>query len=319
MRVATPTALDEAAVEWLLKSDEPGVVMQTRRDILGESGVESGAVIRSGPRVTALLEGQRADGSFTAHPYDKWTGAHWRIVSLIDLGLPAGDPSAVAAARTVLGWLTSFGDPSAMLQHQGRFRVHASQQGNALWACVRLGLADDPLVAGLARSLALWQWPDGGWNCDRKPQVAHSSFYESITPLLGLAEYVNATGDGEARDARDRAAEFFLAHRVFKSHRRERVGDPDWVRLQYPVYHYYDMLHGLVVLERAGRLTDPRTAEATALLRSKQQQDGRWHLERAPRWLPSGSYRSEVVRWERSGPSEMLTLRALRVLRAAEA
>ncbi len=77
-------------------------------------------------------------------------------------------------------------------------------------------------------------------------------------------------------------------------------------------------MHGLIALQRAGKLTDPRTAEAIELVRSKQQPNGRWHLERAPRRQPSGAYRAESVSWERSGPSEMLTLRALRMLDAAE-
>ncbi len=317
--VSTLSTRDQTAVGWLLDSDEPGVRLQTRRDLLGEELDATADDITRGPRVRALLDGQIADGGFGVDPYTKWRGAHWRLVSLIDLGIPAGEPHSTAAAGTVLDWLVSFGQPAAFRQSAGRYRVHASQQGNALAVCTRLGMAEDERVAGLARSLALWQWPDGGWNCDRKPQVIHSSFYESITPLLGLAEYASATADQQAKDSRDRAAEFFLTHRVFKSHRRDRVGDPDWVKLQYPIYHYYDVLHGLVALERADRLGDPRTADALALLRSKQHRDGRWHLERAPRWLPSGTYRTDIVRWERSGPSEMLTLRALRVLGAAGA
>jgi hypothetical protein len=37
--------------------------------------------------VTALLPGQRGDGGFGVHPYRKWTGAHWRLVSLVELFL----------------------------------------------------------------------------------------------------------------------------------------------------------------------------------------------------------------------------------------
>jgi hypothetical protein len=40
------------------------------------------------------------------HPYRKWTGAHWRLVSLVELGIPAREPRAVRAAGTVLDWLT---------------------------------------------------------------------------------------------------------------------------------------------------------------------------------------------------------------------
>ena len=57
------------------------------------------------PRLTALLSGQRSDGGFGVHPYRKWTGAHWRLVSLAELAIPPGEPRAVAAAGHVLAWL----------------------------------------------------------------------------------------------------------------------------------------------------------------------------------------------------------------------
>jgi hypothetical protein len=46
--------------------------------------------------------------------------------------------------------------------------------------CSRLGLVDDSRVQYLAESLIDWQWPDGGWNCDKRPSANHSSFYESL-------------------------------------------------------------------------------------------------------------------------------------------
>jgi hypothetical protein len=77
---------------------------------------------------------------------------------------------------------------------RGRARRCASQQGNALYAAVVLGLLDER-GRRLARLLLRWQWPDGGWNCDRRPEAATSSFWESLIPLRGLAAYARATGD----------------------------------------------------------------------------------------------------------------------------
>ncbi len=56
-----------------------------------------------------LLAGQQPDGGFGRHPYAKWGGAHWRLVSLVELGVPPGEPRCVAAAATVLAWLTGSG------------------------------------------------------------------------------------------------------------------------------------------------------------------------------------------------------------------
>ena len=63
------------------------------------------------PRVRALLAGQHPDGGFGVHPYRKWTGAHWRLVSLVELGAPPDDPRLAATAATWLNWLT--GDRTA--------------------------------------------------------------------------------------------------------------------------------------------------------------------------------------------------------------
>ena len=176
---------------WLLAHPEPAVVALTLTDLL-DCPPDAPEVRPARERffrgswVRALLAGQRADGGFGTHPYKKWTGAHWRLVSLVELGIPAGDPRALAAAEQVLAWLTSDEHRAQIRRLNGRTRRCASQEGNALAVCSRLGLAADPRVQRLAAALAEWQWPDGGWNCDKHPEAAHSSFYESLAPLWGL-------------------------------------------------------------------------------------------------------------------------------------
>jgi hypothetical protein len=190
--------------------------------------------------------------------------------------------------------------------------------GNPVGVCARLGMGDDPRVRHFAHSLVRWQWPDGGWNCDSSTEARHSSFYESLAPLWGLNEYLRATGDDTVRPAVDRAAELFLRHRLFRSCHGARVVDPRWVRLHYPVYWHYDTLQSLRVLGRAGKLGDPRTREALDLLESKRAPDGRWPVEaRFWRRGPATAANTEVVNWGGSGPNELITLNALRVLVAS--
>jgi hypothetical protein len=141
------------------------------------------------------LRGQDRDGGFVVHPYQKWGGAHWRLVSLVELGVPGGDRRARDAAGTVLDWLTGAGHRRGIRVIDGLVRRCASQEGNALAVCSRLGMTADPRVGLLARSLAEWQWPDGGWNCDRRATGRRSSFHESLAPMWGLHEYWLATGE----------------------------------------------------------------------------------------------------------------------------
>jgi hypothetical protein len=313
-----------AAVTWLLASDEPAVRYLTRRDLLGDPDSEAAAAdaarVLEGPMASALLAGQRPDGGFGVRPYSKWTGAHWRLVSLVELAAPAGEPRLQAAASTVLDWLTGEPHRRTVQVVGGLARRCASQEGNALAVACRLGMAGDPRAELLARSLAGWQWPDGGWNCDRRASGRRSSFHESLPPAWGLHEYWLATGATWAREAAGRAAELFLSHRLFRSLGDGEVIDRRWLSLRYPPYWHYDVLQALLVLSRLGKAGDPRAADALDVVVRRRRPDGRWRPGgawwRAP-GATSGSGPAEVVDWGRSGPNELLTLNALRVLRAA--
>jgi hypothetical protein len=316
MASSTLAKLDPG-VDWLLSSDEPAVRFLARRDVLGEQVEPDPDEILRGPKVRALLRGQQRDGGFGGHPYNKWTGAHWRLVSLVELAVPQGEPRVLAAAERVLSWLTSKGRARNLVVIDGLPRRCASMEGNALAVCSRIGLAEDPRVGQLARSLVDWQWPDGGWNCDRRASGRRSSFHESHAAAWGLHEYASATGAAWAEEAAQRTAELFLEHRVFRSLGTGEPIHPRWLKLRYPSYWHYDVLQGLVVLGRLGRLGDPRTDDALELVLERRRPDGRWEAD-GFWWSRPGSTRyPEAVDWGRRGPNEMITLNALRVLRGA--
>src|ERR1700736_5918485 len=176
--------------------------------------------VKADPRIDALLR------EYPGHPYKKWQGAHWRLVSLVELGVTETDDRILRAVDQVLTWLLNPRRTAPWVV--GRYRQHASQDGNALLVCSRLGLQSDPRVIQLANRLAAWQWPDGGWNCDPRPQVTHSSFHESLAPLRGLA------ASGGFPQAVARAAEFFLKHRLFRSESTGRIINKEWLRLHWP-------------------------------------------------------------------------------------
>jgi hypothetical protein len=306
----------DPAVDWLLRSDEPAIRRLTRRDILNERVDADANEIASGAMVSALLSGRRPDGGVDRNPYRKYSGVHWGLISLAELGVSPSEPRAAAAAERVLAWITNglrFPPPVV----DGLARSHGSVQGNALGACCRLGLADDPRARHLAEALIAWQWPDGGWNCHLRATGYRSSFHESLGAAWGLHEYATATGDPEARAAADRAAELFLEHRLFRRLGTGAVIDARWLKLRYPPYWHYDILHALLVLTRMGRVVDPRAADALDEVEKRRRPDGCWVAE-GQWWRPSGSLTPEVVDWGRSGePNQMITLNALRVLTAA--
>src|SRR6188768_304291 len=159
--VAKDSALDQQAIDWLLTSDEPGIRLQARRDLLGQPSEIRADDVVAGPLASRLLNGQHSDGSFGVHPYQKWMGAHWRLVSLVELGVPPGEPRVMAALESVLAWVGTGEEPRDALKIRDRYRVHGSIYANALAVATRLGKAEDRRAGNLAEWLMFWQWPDG--------------------------------------------------------------------------------------------------------------------------------------------------------------
>jgi hypothetical protein len=304
------------AIDWLLESDEPAIRYLTRRDLLDDDDPAEQDRIPGGPWVRALLSGQEADGGFGVHPYSKWMGAHWRLISLVELAVSPRHSEVLRAAETVLDWLADDAHRDRIRVVDGLTRRCASQEGNALAVACRLGLANDPRARLLAASLMEWQWPDGGWNCDETGTVA--SVHETHPPMWGLHEYGLAIGDAAATAAASRASEVFLSRRLFRSRRTGDVIRKEWLALHYPPYWHYDVLQGLVMLSRLGLAGDPRAADALDHLERRRLPDGRWRPGAYWWSAPGGGGRQQdVVDWGRSGPNQMITLNALRVLRAA--
>ena len=77
----------------------------------------------------------------------------------------------------------------------------------------------------------------------------------------------------------ERAAEFMLIHRLYKSDKTGNVIRPEWTQLHFPMFYFYDVLHGLRVLSNLGFSGDERMSDARRLLLSKRLADGTWPLE----------------------------------------
>jgi hypothetical protein len=328
-------------LETLLKSEEPSVRYKIRVGVLGEDP-ESRAVrnlraeIKKSSRTQALLRNRDDQGRIPPvhHTYRKWIGAHWVFATLADIGYPPRDKELIPIRDQVFDyWL----NPEAIQERvcvasppasrgqgvpiiEGRARRCASQQGNALFAAVALGLIDNRCDL-LAKLLIRWQWPDGGWNCDRRPDAAHSSFWESLIPLRGLARYAEATGDKNAKRAARRAAEVFLNRRLYRRIADGKIMDGQFVKLHYPCYWRYDVLFGLKVMTESGFIADPRCHEALDLLESKRLPDGGWPVEeRFYRTSKTPTTGCDLVSWGvvgRKRYNEWVTADALYVLSAA--
>jgi hypothetical protein len=252
----------------LSASAEPSIRYLLNTGVLGQDpgSAENRGLqveIKNSTRVQSLLSHWQGK-----HPYQKWEGAHWILQLLVDLGYPAGDESLIPLREVELKWLLDSERLSRVPLIEGRYRRCASQEGYAIFSLVRLGLADERVEA-LVDWLLRWQWPDGGWNCDKNPGAHISSFTESLVPLRGLIAYWQASGDRKLKPVIDRAAEVFLKRQLFKRLQDDRIVRNSFVKLHYPCFWHYDILFGLRVMNEGGYLGDPRCTAALDRLESK--------------------------------------------------
>ncbi len=291
-----------AVVGWLLEGD-PAVRWQVLRDL---EGMAESVWMPEQERVATegwgarLLEHQDAEGRWTPKLYGKkWISTTYTMVLLRRLGLPRSDPRAIKSCPLFLN---------------GRLVTHPRSD-----TCViAMVLAffywfgfSDPRREKLLAELMARQLPDGGWNCDPSD---HGSFHTTISALEALRECVVAGVPDralvEAAEARGR--EFFLSHRLFRSHRTGDVADQRFLRFSFPPRWHYDVLRGLDYFWSAARLDDDRLQDAIEVAERKRLSDGRWPLQQ--RWPGETWFEMETV----GEPSRWNTLRALRVLEAWE-
>ena len=282
----------------------------------------------------SLFKGRGKDGRIRGNVYAKWQGAHWIMATLADIGYPTKDESLFPIRDQLQDlWLgdrfyREFAVETRARAYsregvpvmQGRHRRCASQQSNALWSMLKLGIADRRTHDFVERLLH-WQWPDGGWNCDKNPEACHSSFMESVLPMRALACYGNLHDHQQALAAARRAADVFLKRQMYLKQTNASIMRKEFVELHYPLYWHYDILHGLKVMAESGFIRDKRCEPALDLLASKQLPDGGWPAEKKY-YKPSAEIAlgNDYVDWggvSRKNMNPWVTTDALYVLNAA--
>jgi hypothetical protein len=272
-----------------------------------------------------LLSNRRNDGTIIdAHPYQKWQGPHWTLYSLAEIDYPRGDKSLLPIRDQIYNWLFEekhLKYPRSLLipGQEDRFRRCASQEGNAIWYSIKLGL-DDEWTKLLVQRLKKWQWPDGGWNCDKRPMARISSVVESLIPLRAMFLAGKTYNDNEALKYTERTAEYFLKRNLFRRMRDGRMILPNFDKTQYPIF-FFDILFILLVMAEIGKIKDTRCAEALDMLQSKKLPDGGFPLElKNCKTSDTIITRGSFADWGKSGKRKMnpfVTIYTLYILKCA--
>ncbi len=297
-------------LNWLMEGD-PAIRWQVMRDLLDAPErrwqTERRRVARAGWGAQFLAL-QEADGRWGGGFYSpKWISTTYTLLQLRDLGLPGSNRAARRGTQLLLDNLLG---PAGSAQFAYRLsRLDLCIVGMLLSLGARFDPGDPRRPALRAHALA-HQMADGGWNCSElKDDVVHGSFHTTFNVLDGLQDDLDQGGEaGEVPAARERALEFMLAHKLFRSHKTDQMINPAFLKLSFPPRWHYDVLRGLDFFQRVRAPRDARLGEAIELVRQKRRSDGTWPLQNRY----SGRTFFEM---EKPGqPSRWNTLRALRVL-----
>jgi hypothetical protein len=215
------------------------------------------------------------------------------------------DPQC-ASARAAIVQVAEHGRWEHAGQHYFDGEVEPCINGRTIETGAYFGVDVAPLVERVVGE----RMADGGWNCEAENGSVRTSFDTTINVLEGLLEFEQRTGGTAAgREARRRGEEYLLERSLFLRKSTGEIVKPAYLELAFPYYWHYDVLRALDYFRRAASEPDPRMAEAVEIVRSRQQPDGRWLLERIH---PGRVYFDieDVV----DAPSRWNTLRASRVL-----
>jgi hypothetical protein len=324
------------ALDWLLDPIEPGVRYLALRDLSeadpGELAIAGTSAHTAGP-IAQVLDTMNSEGYWVqpgAGYYPKYTGTVWSVILLAQLGASIEMDGRIAAAcKYVL---------SKSLTGTGQFTVNGAPsgtadclQGNLCTALTDLGCEDPRLNKA-------FEW------------MARSVTGEDVAPMSDKAAPVRyyagkcgplfACGSNNKLSCAWGAIPVMSAFGRLKKERRTPLidrainagvefllgKDPaeadyaggysakpsgNWWKFGFPVFYVTDIIQNVEALVRLGFGRDPRLAHALQVIRGKQDAQGRWPLEydyTGKTWVDFGP---------RKQPNKWVTLRALRVLKAA--
>jgi hypothetical protein len=314
-------------LDWLCTAD-PAIHWQVMRDILDAPEADWQRVRRTvettgwGARLLACQgdDGLWAGGTFVPRDFDwstmrtvgqPWTATCWALSQLREFGLDPASPRA----RHLVEQITAHARWDHANEPFWEGETDECINGRTVADGAYFGVDVSSIVARLLRE----QQADGGWNCERYNGSLRASFDSTINVLEGLLAYERATGGTAATVAARESGEAYLLTRgLFRRRSTGAIAQERYLTLSYPHRWRHDILRALdyfrSTAQHTGARPDPRLHEAIDLLRAKQQADGRWLLESQ---LPGATWFH--LDDGPGAPSAWITLKALRVLRWADA
>ena len=330
------------SVPWLLASDDPGVRYLALRDLFDlpphdkKFKAAQKLAHKEGP-IAHVLSKMNEDGYWQRPGTGygpKYKSTVWALILLAQLGASVKqDKRIMLACKYYLDHaLNTGGQISAMTNNSPSGTIDCLQ-GNMLWSLMTLGYEDprlDVAYEWMARTVTgegIAPMSDKhapvryyGYKCG--PVFACgannklSCAWGGAKVLLALSQVPSEKRTVLLENAICQGVEFiFSVDPSTAGYPNGMAAKPsgNWWKFGFPVFYVTDILQIAEALTALGYGCDPRLANTLELIRSKQDEQGRWQLE----------YNYDGKTWMRFGkmkePNEWVTLRALRVLKESEA
>lgn len=332
------THIHADAPSWLTETADPGVRYLALRDLIGldaddrELRDACTQAHRFGP-IATVLDAMDDEGYWEASGpgYNpKYRATVWSVILLAQLGaridvdrrIERACSYLVSHALTEGGQFTANGAPSGTAD---------CLQGNLCWALVELGFQPAGLehafewmartVTGEGVAAAGAREPRHFYAGKCGPVFACGSnnrlacAWGGAKVMLAFARLPHEDRTPLIERAIQRGAEFLLsvdpATAAYPSGYADHPSS-NWWKFGFPVFYVSDILQVVEALVGLGFGQDPRLANALALIRNKQDANGRWALDYDYGGKTWGDY------GQKKAPNKWVTLRALRVLKAIE-
>lgn len=297
-------------VEWLLHGDI-SIKYQTYRDLLEQEKPHLKEMIAYKGYAKKLLELQKRNGHWSEGYYQyKWVCTHYTLLELRRLEINNYGSVDNIIYELLENYKTKDGGITAN-PHLWEFS-DICLNGMLLFVFCYFKVEEQHLVSMMDRIL-LEQMSDGGFNCDYpRYNPTHSSLHSTISIIEGMNEYINngyIYRIDEVKEARHKAFEFILMHRLYKSDKTGEIINSNFVKLSYPPRYKYDILRALEAFRVARYPYDERMEDAIQLILDKRRKDGTWPVQHKH----PGRVHFDMEKI--GGPSKWNTLRVLRVLK----
>jgi hypothetical protein len=283
-------ALKADPTDWLLENDksQPAIRYYTLRDILGrdendkEVEAAKAAIMLSGP-VPVILAAQHPAGYWGA-PGPRYTGTLPALVFLAQLGADRDDSRVRAGCEILLS--RYIGNDGGPYDHT---YCTAASMGAAL---IDFGWLEDRRLREAMEWLAQTITGEGVADASGResPPFACSGrnaglpcAWGAIKAMIALNKVPPVQRTKNMHEAIKRGVDFLLSYDPAVADYPFGTGNKpssNWFKFYYPLGSEADVLQNLEVMAALGQAKNPRLANALALVISKQNQQGRWLLER---------------------------------------